>query len=120
LIKYEEHLKKTQSDWESRWENVKELITFASEMEAQNQAEEAADAVAGGDDLIEMRWAPSHSTNNVCRETYLTSAPPLCGNSYKLQCCPLKGITNPRREIKMCVYSFLSSALLIIRCFGRK
>lgn len=58
LIKYEDHLKKTQSDWESRWENVKELITFASEMEAQNQAEEAADAVAGGDNSIEMSTTP--------------------------------------------------------------
>jgi DNA helicase-2/ATP-dependent DNA helicase PcrA len=26
-------LKRTQPDWESRWENVQELITFASEVE---------------------------------------------------------------------------------------
>ncbi|EKM83172.1 hypothetical protein AGABI1DRAFT_104902 [Agaricus bisporus var. burnettii JB137-S8] len=32
LVDYENHLKKTQKDWESRWENVKELITFASEV----------------------------------------------------------------------------------------
>ncbi|KAF9223657.1 UvrD-helicase-domain-containing protein [Gyrodon lividus] len=31
LIRYEEHLKKTHSDWELRWENVQELINFASE-----------------------------------------------------------------------------------------
>jgi DNA helicase-2/ATP-dependent DNA helicase PcrA len=31
-IDYEEHLKKTQSDWETRWENVQELINFASEV----------------------------------------------------------------------------------------
>ncbi|KAL0954493.1 hypothetical protein HGRIS_003461 [Hohenbuehelia grisea] len=31
LIAYEDHLKQSQSDWESRWENVQELITFASE-----------------------------------------------------------------------------------------
>lgn len=31
-VAYEEHLKKTQSDWESRWENVQELITFASDV----------------------------------------------------------------------------------------
>ncbi|KAF9243513.1 ATP-dependent DNA helicase pcra [Melanogaster broomeanus] len=30
-IRYEEHLKKTQPDWELRWENVQELINFASE-----------------------------------------------------------------------------------------
>ncbi|KAJ7047915.1 P-loop containing nucleoside triphosphate hydrolase protein [Mycena alexandri] len=33
LIQYEDHLKKTQPEWESRWENVQELITFASEVE---------------------------------------------------------------------------------------
>ncbi|KAG5643023.1 hypothetical protein DXG03_001761 [Asterophora parasitica] len=33
LVEFEAHLRKTQPDWESRWENVKELITFASEVE---------------------------------------------------------------------------------------
>lgn len=33
MIGYEDHLRKTQQDWESRWENVQELITFASEVE---------------------------------------------------------------------------------------
>ncbi|KIP07660.1 hypothetical protein PHLGIDRAFT_23961 [Phlebiopsis gigantea 11061_1 CR5-6] len=33
LVQYETYLQKTQEDWESRWENVKELINFASEME---------------------------------------------------------------------------------------
>ncbi|KAM5530408.1 hypothetical protein V8D89_015919 [Ganoderma adspersum] len=33
LIQYGEHLKKTQQDHESRWENVQELINFASEVE---------------------------------------------------------------------------------------
>ncbi|KAL6298631.1 P-loop containing nucleoside triphosphate hydrolase protein [Sparassis latifolia] len=32
-VNYEDHLKKTQPDWESRWDNVQELITFASEVE---------------------------------------------------------------------------------------
>ncbi|KAJ7050825.1 P-loop containing nucleoside triphosphate hydrolase protein [Mycena amicta] len=32
LIEYESHLKKTQPEWETRWENVQELITFASEV----------------------------------------------------------------------------------------
>lgn len=31
-IEYGDHLRKTQTDWESRWENVQELITFASEV----------------------------------------------------------------------------------------
>ncbi|KAG6851096.1 hypothetical protein H0H93_000976 [Arthromyces matolae] len=34
LVGFEDHLKKTQPDWESRWENVKELITFATEVTA--------------------------------------------------------------------------------------
>ncbi|KAI0833387.1 UvrD-helicase-domain-containing protein [Trametes gibbosa] len=32
-INYEEHLRKTQPDYESRWENVQELVNFASEVE---------------------------------------------------------------------------------------
>ncbi|KIM39808.1 hypothetical protein M413DRAFT_74334 [Hebeloma cylindrosporum] len=35
VLNYEDHLKKTQQDWESRWENVQELITFASEVESE-------------------------------------------------------------------------------------
>ena len=30
LIDYEAHIKKSQQDWETRWENVQELINFAS------------------------------------------------------------------------------------------
>ncbi|KAF9445472.1 P-loop containing nucleoside triphosphate hydrolase protein [Macrolepiota fuliginosa MF-IS2] len=33
-IDYENHLKRTQTDWETRWENVQELITFSSEANA--------------------------------------------------------------------------------------
>ena len=33
LVGYQEHLRKTQPDYESRWENVQELINFASEVE---------------------------------------------------------------------------------------
>lgn len=32
LVDYEAHLKKSQQDWESRWENVLELLTFATEV----------------------------------------------------------------------------------------
>ncbi|KAJ3548442.1 hypothetical protein NM688_g5299 [Phlebia brevispora] len=31
LIEYQEHLKKHHDDWESRWDNVEELVNFASE-----------------------------------------------------------------------------------------
>ncbi|KAF5391670.1 hypothetical protein D9757_002375 [Collybiopsis confluens] len=34
LIRYEDHLKKTQADWDTRWENVQELITFASDVQS--------------------------------------------------------------------------------------
>jgi DNA helicase-2/ATP-dependent DNA helicase PcrA len=30
-LNYADHLQKTQTEWESRWENVRELITFATE-----------------------------------------------------------------------------------------
>jgi DNA helicase-2/ATP-dependent DNA helicase PcrA len=43
LINYESHLKKTQQDWETRWENVKELITFASEVETGTPAPDVGD-----------------------------------------------------------------------------
>ena len=33
LVDYEVHLKKHHDDWETRWENVGELISFASEFE---------------------------------------------------------------------------------------
>ncbi|KAF9507163.1 hypothetical protein BS47DRAFT_1304360 [Hydnum rufescens UP504] len=40
LIEYQEHLKSTQPDWETRWENVRELITFASQMEPPSYTED--------------------------------------------------------------------------------
>ena len=36
LVKYVDHLRKMHPDWESRRENVMELITFAKEVEEQN------------------------------------------------------------------------------------
>jgi superfamily I DNA/RNA helicase len=42
FIQYQDHLRKTQQDWETRWENVKELITFAKEVEEQNYRDLAA------------------------------------------------------------------------------
>ncbi|KAG8864951.1 hypothetical protein FRB96_003539 [Tulasnella sp. 330] len=35
LIDYEAYLQKTHSDWESRWENIRELINFAEETSGQ-------------------------------------------------------------------------------------
>ncbi|THV07389.1 UvrD-helicase-domain-containing protein [Dendrothele bispora CBS 962.96] len=32
VIGYQDHLRQTQPDWETRWENVQELITFASDV----------------------------------------------------------------------------------------
>ncbi|KAF9485206.1 P-loop containing nucleoside triphosphate hydrolase protein [Pholiota conissans] len=42
VLDYEAYLKKTQQDWESRWENVQELISFASEVEKDISARPAA------------------------------------------------------------------------------
>lgn len=39
LINYEAHLKKSQKDWETRWENIQELVNFASSAIAPNEAE---------------------------------------------------------------------------------
>lgn len=41
LVEFEAHLKKTQKDWDSRVENVQELINFASEVET-------SEGIAGG------------------------------------------------------------------------
>jgi len=38
-LDYENYLKKTQPDWESRWDNVHELINFASEVESISMSE---------------------------------------------------------------------------------
>lgn len=48
VIDYEEHLKRTQQDWESRWENVRELITFASEVETDLLSREKQMEVVSG------------------------------------------------------------------------
>lgn len=32
-IGYEDHLRKTEPEWETRWENVRELITFAGDVQ---------------------------------------------------------------------------------------
>ncbi|KAF7318043.1 ATP-depentend DNA [Mycena chlorophos] len=55
LIEYEDHLKKTQPDWETRWENVQELITFASEVSL-----EVANSLEGVE--LDSEVAPSHDT----------------------------------------------------------
>jgi len=41
LIKYQEHLK-TNEGWEARWENVKQLITFATEIDEDDEHPEAS------------------------------------------------------------------------------
>jgi len=49
MINYEAHLKKTQQDWETRWENVQELITFASEVESDLRSKEQQTAAGPSD-----------------------------------------------------------------------
>jgi DNA helicase-2/ATP-dependent DNA helicase PcrA len=50
LLEYEDHLRKTQPDWESRWENVQELITFASEVEVGSSNEQNVQETPTEDD----------------------------------------------------------------------
>ncbi|KAI0091225.1 P-loop containing nucleoside triphosphate hydrolase protein [Irpex rosettiformis] len=57
LIEYEEYLKKTQQDWESRWENVQELINFASEMEGDLEAYVANAAASGLETQEDADWS---------------------------------------------------------------
>jgi DNA helicase-2/ATP-dependent DNA helicase PcrA len=57
LIKYEEHLRKTQQDWQSRWENVQELITFASEIE-KDVASKAEQQQSHEEDQVESEIPP--------------------------------------------------------------
>lgn len=55
LIDYKSHLMKTQPDWESRWDNVQELINYASEVEitASSQQRDYDDVSDGEWDVLE-------------------------------------------------------------------
>ncbi|KAF7791687.1 hypothetical protein EIP86_002710 [Pleurotus ostreatoroseus] len=44
LIEYQDHLKKHNDDWESRWDNVDELVNFASEFECISSSSDVAKA----------------------------------------------------------------------------
>ncbi|RDB25802.1 ATP-dependent DNA helicase PcrA [Hypsizygus marmoreus] len=59
LVDFESHLRKTQPDWESRWENVQELITFASEFDtdipyAEPSTEENSDTTTAKDTPLRL------------------------------------------------------------------
>ena len=59
LINFQEHLRKTQPDWETRWENVKEVITFAREVEEQGARDAAAKTSPG--ESFQDEFVASHS-----------------------------------------------------------
>ncbi|KAF5367496.1 hypothetical protein D9758_003744 [Tetrapyrgos nigripes] len=48
VIEYQDHLRKTQPDWETRWENVQELITFASDVHVDVLSVEPSPEVSTG------------------------------------------------------------------------
>ncbi|PIL35658.1 hypothetical protein GSI_02388 [Ganoderma sinense ZZ0214-1] len=56
LIQYGEHLKKTQQDHESRWENVQELINFATEVENGMPAQEGKKMLDAQERAHEELW----------------------------------------------------------------
>ncbi|KAG9030179.1 hypothetical protein FRB95_004272 [Tulasnella sp. JGI-2019a] len=52
LISYEAYLEKAHSDWESRWENIRELINFAEETSNSTQSEDLPKAEPGRKEFI--------------------------------------------------------------------
>lgn len=58
LVQYEDHLRKTQPDWETRWENVKELITFAKEVEEQNLRDAATREASADVSSLDVEMSP--------------------------------------------------------------
>ncbi|KAF8962796.1 UvrD-helicase-domain-containing protein [Flammula alnicola] len=68
LLNYEDHLRKTQQDWESRWENVKELITFASEVETEVQAKSTESAPVLPGDQPQADGRPAEHRSSVLRQ----------------------------------------------------
>lgn len=48
LIEYQDHLKKHNDDWESRWDNVDELVNFASEFECTSSSSDVVKAQKNG------------------------------------------------------------------------
>ncbi len=59
LISYGEHLRKTQPDYESRWDNVQELINFAAEVE-NNLPEDVGKKMSNAEDAAwEELWGDS-------------------------------------------------------------
>lgn len=59
IIKYQEHLK-TNEGWEARWENVKQLITFATEIDEDDEHPEAS-AQSHDETALELTSDPSLS-----------------------------------------------------------
>ena len=90
LVQYSEHLRKTQPDYDSRWDNVQELINFAIEVEntmpdeagkKMFDAEEAAYEELWGDNLgewdadqVQNREPPASQPNGyVARQSRLAT-----------------------------------------------
>jgi hypothetical protein len=75
IIDYEGHLKKTQQDWESRWENVRELITFASEVESELLFRERQMEALSGPPASQyvLFTGDTHSNQLLAIQEYLTA-----------------------------------------------
>ena len=73
-LDYADHLQKTQTEWESRWENVRELITFATESTPNPPTPTPDNATSGVDaenpvaitagELSEQKPEPNLSAND--------------------------------------------------------
>ena len=56
LVKYEEYLKHKDQDWATRWENVQELINFASEVPNEGSGEVSSRAAEIESDSNGMKY----------------------------------------------------------------
>jgi DNA helicase II / ATP-dependent DNA helicase PcrA len=64
-LEYQEHLRRTHQDWESRWENVNELISFATEASASQS--QPIESIVG-------QSQTEHTQNDASTEAISTSA----------------------------------------------
>jgi hypothetical protein len=88
LIGYEDYLRKTEPEWETRWENVQELITFATDVEVEIKTAISKPPI-GAD-------SPAPSERYVCFQLICHFFPQVLAEillyacSCKLRCCPLR------------------------------
>jgi DNA helicase-2/ATP-dependent DNA helicase PcrA len=64
LVNYEGYLKHKDPEWASRWENVQELINFASEVPTEDMNGVSSEGIQTGDESEGMKYG----SFNTCDE----------------------------------------------------